>query len=63
MGRDVSVVSTHDQCENAAIRSIINADTTIDVNSVTIAFNLKPHKVHLFHKETGAVIPFASTAD
>ena len=63
MGRDVSVVSTHDQCENAAIRSIINADTPIDVNSVTIAFNLKPHKVHLFHKETGAVIPFASTAD
>lgn len=63
MGRDVSVVSTHNQCENAAIRSIINSDTPIDVNSATISFNLKPHKVHLFHKESGAVIPFEITAE
>lgn len=53
MGRDVSVVSTHEDCENAVIRSIIGSDVKIDVTSPTVSFSLKPHKVYLFEKESG----------
>ena len=58
MGRDISVVSTHDLCDNAAIRSIIDAENNVDTNSETVHFALKPTKVHLFHKETGERIRF-----
>lgn len=61
MGRDSSVVSTHECSLNTAIRSIINSDTLIDTDSDTVRFSLKPHKVYLFHKETGERIDF--TAD
>ena len=53
MGRDVSVVSSHEDCENAVIRSIIGSDVKIDVTSPTVSFSLKPHKVYLFEKESG----------
>ena len=53
MGRDVSVVSTHPGCENAAIRSIISAENQVDLSSPTVRFALKPAKTFLFHQETG----------
>lgn len=53
MGRDVSVVSTHPCCENAAIRSIISAENQVDLSSPTVRFALKPAKTFLFHRETG----------
>ena len=34
------------------IRSIINADNKVDVSRETVSYNLKPHKVFLFNKET-----------
>ncbi|MBQ1210628.1 MAG: ABC transporter ATP-binding protein, partial [Clostridia bacterium] len=50
MGRDVSVVSTHDASVNPAIRSIINADNKVAAGE-TVTYSLKAHKVFLFDKE------------
>ena len=58
MGRDITVVSKHEACENTEIRSIISAETKVDTESDTVRFALKPNKVHLFHKETEARIYF-----
>ena len=52
MGRDVSIVSTHPASLNPLIRSIINADHRIALNSDTVRYTLKPHKVFLFNKDT-----------
>lgn len=52
MGRDISVVSTHECCENVAIRSIIDADNMVNVGAKQVRFDLKPNKVFLFDKET-----------
>lgn len=52
MGRDVSVVSTNAESENATIRSIISAENSVDTSSPTVAFDLKPNKVFLFKKDT-----------
>ena len=57
MGRDVSVVSTHEASLNPTIRSIIDADHKIGATE-TIRYSLKPHKVFLFDAETEARIPF-----
>ncbi len=51
MGRDVSVVSTHEASVNPIVRSIINSDIKI-ATAETISYTLKPHKVFLFNKET-----------
>ncbi len=58
MGRDVSVVSTHPASQNPAIRSIVNADNHIDATAATIRYNLLPHKVFLFNKETEETLYF-----
>jgi multiple sugar transport system ATP-binding protein len=58
MGRDVSVVSSHDNSLNPLVRSIIDADYKVDPTSATISYNLKPHKVFLFNKETEERIYF-----
>ena len=52
MGRDVSVVSTNSASLNPVIRSIVNADNKVDLSSETVRYNVKPHKLFLFHKET-----------
>ncbi len=52
MGRDVSVVSTHEASVNPLIRSIIDADNKIDITSGVISYSLKPRKVFIFSKET-----------
>ena len=52
MGRDVSVVSTHAASVNPVIRSIVNSDLKLDTASGTIRYNIKPHKLFLFNKET-----------
>lgn len=58
MGRDISVVSTHENSQNAAIRSIIDAENKLDVNEETVGFALKPKKVFLFDRETEKRIRF-----
>ena len=62
MGRDITVVSTHPDTQNVEIRSIISSDDMPEVNAAPgspIRFDVKPHKVHLFHAETGERIRFA----
>ena len=58
MGRDVSIVSTHEASQNPAIRSIIDADNKVDVTKGTVNYALKPHKVFLFNAETEERIYF-----
>ena len=52
MGRDVSIVSTHPNSLNPVIRSIIDADNKVDVTAGTVRFDIKPHKLFVFNKET-----------
>ena len=68
MGRDVSIISSNPKCikldsqkskdneedsaELNAVRSIIDADTKIDLGASVVKFSLKPHKVFIFNKET-----------
>jgi len=58
MGRDVSIVSTHEKSLNPVIRSIINADNKIDLAAETVRYNIKPHKIFVFNKETEERIYF-----
>ena len=57
MGRDISVVCRHPDCENAVIRAIISAENTLPAGG-TVRFTLKPRKVFLFDTDTGRRIPF-----
>lgn len=52
MGRDISVVSTHKDCQAKAIRSIINAENKVDQTQESVRFALKPNKVLLFAEDT-----------
>ena len=52
MGRDITVVASHPNCENTAIRAIISAENAVDAASQTVSFALKPNKVFLFSRET-----------
>ena len=52
MGRDVSIVSTNAASANPVVRAIVNADNKIDLTQTEVRFNLKPHKVFIFNKET-----------
>jgi multiple sugar transport system ATP-binding protein len=52
MGRDVSIVSTHAASANPCVRSIINADHKVDITAKTVKYNIKPHKIFVFNKET-----------
>lgn len=58
MGRDVSVVTSHSAAEAPLLRSIIDADNQVDMGKETVRFRVKPHKLYLFHKETGERILF-----
>ncbi len=52
MGRDVSVVSSHPNCENTSIRAIIPAENSVDQDADSVRFDVKPGKVFLFDKAT-----------
>ena len=68
MGRDVSIISSNKGCinydlinnkdeankevESPVIRSIIDADTKIDLGASVVKFSLKPNKVFIFNHET-----------
>ena len=57
MGRDISVVCRHPDCENAVIRAIISAENTVPAGG-TVRFALKPRKVFLFDADTERRLPF-----
>ena len=54
MGRDTSVVSSHECCPASQIRSIISSEDAalIDGSAAEVRFGLKPSKVFIFDKET-----------
>ena len=52
MGRDASIVSTHDAAISPVIRSIINSDNKVDTANPVVRYSVKPHKFFLFNKET-----------
>ena len=52
MGRDISVVFTHQASDSQAIRAIVSAESQVDLASAQVRFNLKPGKVFVFNKET-----------
>ena len=54
MGRDYSVLAENEACHSNPIRAIISTDNKVDTAQEEVRFSLKPHKVHLFHKETEA---------
>ena len=58
MGRDYSVLSDNSACHSNPIRAIISTDHKVDIQKEVVKFSLKPHKVHLFHKETEERIYF-----
>lgn len=58
MGRDISVVSTHDAMEGRSIRSIINSENVVDTSTGTVRFSLNPAKVYIFNKKTEERINF-----
>lgn len=52
MGRDISIISTHEASQNPTIRSIISSESSVDLSSQTVRFSLKPNKVFLFNHES-----------
>ncbi len=52
MGRDISVVSTHPECHNDNIRSIISSENMEKVSGTSVKFNIKSDKLFLFKKES-----------
>ena len=52
MGRDVSVVSTHEASQKPVVRSIISSESKIDLGAEIINFSVKPNKLFIFNKET-----------
>ncbi len=63
MGRDTSVVATHDAFTGQEIRAIIRSDERPEEKGATIRFDVKPAKVHIFDKETGARIRAERVSD
>ena len=52
MGRDVSVVSTHEKMTGKSIRSIVSAENKFRPDQTEVRFSLKPYKVYLFDRES-----------
>ena len=58
MGRDISVVCSHEASLNPAVRAIVGTDSQVDIGTETVRFSLIPRKVFLFHTETEERIRF-----
>ena len=52
MGRDVSVVSTHEKMTGRCVRSIVSAENRFEPDQREVRFRLKPYKVFLFDRES-----------
>ncbi|MBE6595589.1 MAG: ABC transporter ATP-binding protein [Ruminococcaceae bacterium] len=63
MGRDVSVVATHEALEAPALRAIVSAEEVRSRDAERVAFSLKPHKVLLFDRASEERIPFTVRED
>lgn len=61
MGRDVSVLSSHEASLNPTVRSIISAGYSVNTGSDRVRFALNPRKVLLFRRDTQERIPIAES--
>ena len=52
MGRDVSVVSTHEKMTGKCVRSIVSSENRFRPDQQEVRFSLKPYKVFLFNRES-----------
>ncbi|MBP5294963.1 MAG: ABC transporter ATP-binding protein [Lachnospiraceae bacterium] len=52
MGRDISVITKHEDSLNPSIRAIISADQKTEVTGGSVRFSVKPHKIFVFDGET-----------
>ncbi len=52
MGRDKSVVSTHESSTKPTVRCIIDSDVALPPDAEKLKFNIKPYKLFLFDAET-----------
>lgn len=52
MGRDVSILSSHEASLNPTVRSIVSSGDSVNTGSGKIRFALNPRKVLLFDRET-----------
>ncbi|MBQ4600015.1 MAG: ABC transporter ATP-binding protein [Oscillospiraceae bacterium] len=57
MGRDITVVASHESFLGEEIRAIVSADNDLE-GQKQVRFDLKPGKVHLFAKDTQQRIRF-----
>ncbi|MBP3894516.1 MAG: ABC transporter ATP-binding protein [Atopobiaceae bacterium] len=58
MGRDTSVVASHDAHDGVQMRAIVSSDARIDTKSDTVRFRIRPEKTRIFDAETGERIHF-----
>lgn len=56
MGRDISVLASHPNCENAVFRAIISSEEQKQQDAKEVRFGLKSNKVFVFEKESGMKI-------
>ncbi len=55
IGRDTTLIIKHPEDESSTFRAIVDADYGVEPGD-TVKFNVKPHKLHVFNKETGEII-------
>ena len=58
MGRDVSIVFSHESAREVTVRAIVNAESVEECGGDELRFSLKPSKVLLFEPESGARIRY-----
>ena len=63
MGRDISVISTNEECLSGNVRSIISADEKKFVGTDEVRFSIKPHKIFVFDGETEERIRLPEVAE
>ena len=56
MGRDVSIVFSHESARESTVRAIVSAESVDEAAGDELRFSLKPSKVLLFDRESGARI-------
>ena len=60
MGRDTSVVATHEKAQAATIRAIIASDEAVHEKDGIVRFDIKPNKLHLFDCTTERRIDYTA---
>lgn len=63
MGRDVSIVATHDAAVSETLRAIVDAEDATGLAATSVAFELKPDKVFLFDKATEQTLTYEARAN